>query len=227
MFSALFGIERKRRKALVQTRSAVMRAYLETPLPAPRRACAEAQLVALDFETTGLDVDSDHILSIGLVGIERMAVQLRSARHRLIAVNTAIPESSAVIHGITDDQAARGDALDARLPWLLDALAGCAIVVHHAAIEREFLDAACQRLYGTPFVARFIDTEVLARRAMARRQQPFRGRDLRLFNLREAYHLPRYPAHHALSDALATAELFLALAAESNPAGKSLLGDFF
>jgi len=67
---------------------------------------------------------------------------------------------------------------------------------------------------------------VLARRAMERRQQPFRARDLRLFNLRASHHLPRYPAHNALSDALATAELFLALAAEANPAGKAMLGDF-
>jgi len=110
---------------------------------------------------------------------------------------------------------------------LLDTLAGRAILVHHAAVERDFLNAACERLYGVPFVGRFIDTEALARRAMERRQQPWRGTDLRLFNLRRAYRLPRYPAHNALSDALATAELFLALAAEANPAGKATLGDFF
>ena len=43
--------------------------------------------------------------------------------------------------------------------------------------------------------------------------------DLRLFNLRPRYNLPRYKAHNALSDAIATAELFMALAAEMAPGG--------
>jgi len=62
---------------------------------------------------------------------------------------------------------------------------------------------------------------------MERSQQPIRGTDLRLFNLREAQQLPRYRAHNALSDALATAELFLALAAHADPAGKAAIGDFY
>jgi len=114
VFSALFGIERRRRKALERTRSATMRRYLETPLPAPRSACADAQIVALDFETTGLDAGRDQILSIGLVLIDGMAIQLHTARYCLIAPDAPIPESSAVIHGITDDHAAGGEALPTR-----------------------------------------------------------------------------------------------------------------
>lgn len=231
MFSALFGLERRRRRALAQTRNqsgaVPLRGYLETPLPSRRTACVDAEIVALDFETTGLEASKDRILSIGLVSIERMAVRLATAEHHLISCSGPIPESSAVIHGITDDRAAEGDALRERLPHLLKALAGRAILVHHAAVERQFLDMACRRLYGAPFVARFIDTELLARRAMERRQQPLRGTDLRLFNLRSANNLPRYPAHNALSDAIATAELFLAMAAQADPAGRAQLGDFF
>ena len=50
--------------------------------------------------------------------------------------------------------------------------------------------------------------------------------DLRLFNLRERYHLPNYKAHNALSDAISTAELFLALAAESGDLAKHRLQAF-
>ena len=59
-----------------------------------------------------------------------------------------------------------------------------------------------------------IDTEVLARRRLQRRNQPYRPGELRLSGLRERYQLPRYRAHNALSDALATAELFLAITAD-------------
>ena len=55
-----------------------------------------------------------------------------------------------------------------------------------------------------------IDTLTLARKWLARRNKEPEQGALRLYALRERYGLPRYNAHNALSDALATAELFLA-----------------
>jgi DNA polymerase-3 subunit epsilon len=40
------------------------------------------------------------------------------------------------------------------------------------------------------------------------------------------YGLPQYKAHNALYDALATAELFLAMAAEIAPGGNHQIGSF-
>jgi DNA polymerase-3 subunit epsilon len=70
-----------------------------------------------------------------------------------------------------------------------------------------------------------IDTQVLARRRFERRDQPYQPKDLRLFNLRTTYGLPRYQAHNALSDALATAELFLALTADMAQNGHCRLNE--
>ena len=56
---------------------------------------------------------------------------------------------------------------------------------------------------------RILDTLAIEKKRMLRRQQPLVANQLRLFNLREQYGLPRYKAHNALEDAIATAELFL------------------
>lgn len=226
MFDTLFGPEGRRRRLLRGNPSGPMRRYLEQPLPPMRARCADIDIVALDFETTGFDPNADHILSIGLVQVSSLAIRLGSARHQMVRSKRPIPEASVVIHGITDDAAAEGAPLEQLLPELLDTLAGNAVLVHHATIERSFLDVACRRLYSTPFNARFIDTEYVARRSMQRRHQPIGRGNLRLFNLREHYHLPRYPAHNALSDAFATAELFLAMAAEKSPNGSATVADF-
>ena len=85
--------------------------------------------------------------------------------------------------------------------------------VAQSMVEHGFFDQACRRLYGQPLLVRVADTQVLARRALDRGNQSYGGGDLRLAALRSRYHLPRYPAHNALSDALAAAELFLALTA--------------
>ena len=44
--------------------------------------------------------------------------------------------------------------------------------------------------------------------------------------MRKRYGLPQYKAHNALNDALATAELFLAMASEIKPEGKAPLKEF-
>ena len=54
------------------------------------------------------------------------------------------------------------------------------------------------------------ETVGLEHRLLTRRDQPILQGDLRLQACRERYGLPPLPAHNALSDALATAELLLA-----------------
>jgi DNA polymerase-3 subunit epsilon len=221
----LFVKQQARRRALRHAADGPLHTYLSVPFPAARTRCCDLGIMALDLETTGLDPASDSILSIGMVTIDNMAVRLDTAWHQLVRIYHAIPEASAVIHGITDDQAVGGLPLEQVLPELLTRLAGKVILVHHAAIEQRFLDQACHTLYGSGFLAPLIDTEVLARRQLERRHQPFRPLDLRLFNLRTRYGLPRYPAHNALSDALGTAELFLAISAGLHPGQQCRLKD--
>jgi DNA polymerase-3 subunit epsilon len=69
-------------------------------------------------------------------------------------------------------------------------------------------------MYGAPFMCPTIDTLILAQRVFERQNHTIQVADLRLFNLRSRYHLPRYRAHNALNDALAAAELFLAMSAD-------------
>lgn len=194
-----------------------LRDYLSVPLPETTTHCDDMEIVSLDLETTGLDAARDRILSLGLVIIKGMSVRLDSAYHQVVKIEQGIPEASAVIHHITDDQSAAGQPIDQVLPELLKVLAGRAMLVHYGKIEQNFLDAACKRLYGGPFIAQTIDTLALAQRSFQLRNHSIQPGDLRLFNLRPRYNLPQYKAHNALSDALGTAELFLAMASEITP----------
>jgi len=217
MLQRFFSLDSLRKRALAKAEPGVLQDYLSTPLTIKQTNCEDLVIVALDLETTGLDPKKDQILSYGLVEIRHMKIRLNTSRHQLISIGEEIPEESAVIHQITDDQAATGISLEAALPELLHRLAGKVMLVHYAAIEQNFLSAACQQLYGAPFVIPTIDTLLLAQRIFERRNHTIQAGDLRLFNLRPRYNLPNYKAHNALSDALATAELFLAMAAEIVP----------
>ena len=226
MFARFLGKDYRRRKVLAKARPGPLADYLATPFPDSRSDCREIEIVALDLETTGLDPRKDVILSIGLVHIDRFSVKLNTAWHSIVRIDRAIPGESAVIHQITDDQAAAGAPIEELLPELLGRLAGKPMLVHYSAIEQNFIDTACRRLYGAPFLIPIIDTLEIGQRVFERRNHLIQAGDLRLFNLRPRYNLPHYKAHNALSDALATAELFLAMADNLYPDRPCPLGEF-
>lgn len=226
MWLRLLSLDYRRRRLLKRASPGALLDYLSTPFPARRMDCHDVEFVALDLETTGLDSRRDEILSVGMVCLKAGRIDLATARHHLVSPDGAIPERSAVIHQITDETAARGDALADVIPTVLSRLAGRVLLGHHVKVEREFLDAACRKLYGAGFLIPLVDTEALVRRWLERRDQPISSGGLRLHALRERYGLPRYKAHNALVDALATAELFCAFTAHANLTGKVPLKRF-
>ncbi len=225
MWSAFFSKNRQRHRILARMTPGPLRDYFAVPFPEKNTALCDTPIVALDFETSGLDPHQHHLVSVGLVAINSLAIELGSAWHQIVFSKHGMTEQSAVLHQITDDTLRHGMDIQQLMPLLLQQLTGKVLLVHHAALELQFLNNICQRLYQQPFLIPYIDTEILARRRHARRDQPTRAGDLRLFALREQYHLPVSAAHNALNDALGTAELFLALIAEIAPRGDARLAD--
>jgi len=216
MLASLLPINFRRNRLLKRLSPGVMHDFYAIPFPQPGDDCRRLEYIALDLETTGIDADQDEILSIGLVGLRGQEVDLQSAQHRLIRPQSAIPEKSAVIHHITDDEAATGESLPEVLAELMPLLAGKVLIAHHARFEMLFLGRACEQCFGTPFMMPVIDTQEVAKRSLERRNISYRAQELRLAELRERYGLPRYRLHNALSDALAAGELFLAQLAQHN-----------
>jgi DNA polymerase III subunit epsilon len=217
MFKFLQSTNQLRQQAWEKARHPVMLKYLSREFPSPKAPWDEIEIVSLDFETTGLDPKNHQILSYGLVTIRKGSIQLASAKHELVRPESQIPEESAIIHHITDDEASTARSLEQVLPELLHNLGGKVMLVHYQKIEQGFLNAACQKLYGSPFIIPIIDTLVLSQRVLERRNHSLEPNQLRLFNLRDSFKLPVYKAHNAFYDALTTAELFMMLEGEISP----------
>lgn len=226
MLSKLLGKNFTRKKYLGKTTSSVMKAFYSTPFPDKNSLLSQVEIVSIDFETTGLDLKKDHVISIGTVDIVKLGVQLQSTYHQLISSNINLPETSVVIHQITDNQLIAGEKIEAVLPRLLQHLSGKVLLAHNAKIEMGFLNRMCHDLYDTKFIMPVIDTQFLAKRSFERNNTGFKNNDLRLFNLRESLNMPAFKAHNALMDAVATAELFLALVSKISPKGNACLKEF-
>lgn len=205
----ILGKDALRRHLLATASSDIMKHYLSAPFPDKKESILNTEIISLDIETTGLDPAKDRIVSIGLVEIKHLGVELDTCWHQVIKTNKSLPERSVVIHQITDDESAGGMNIEAAMSELLKRIRGKVVLVHNTKVEQGFINGACQELYGSGFVMPVIDTQLLAKRSFERRNVPYQGKDLRLFNLRKSLNLPVYKAHNALLDAIATAELFL------------------
>lgn len=215
MFLNPFGLEAKRRRLLQKAPPGPLREFLETPFPSSRSPITGTPLLAVDFETSGLDPRRDHLLSVGHVQVSEGRVELRTAGHWIVRSSRELAGENVAIHQITDDQLATGLPLEEVMASLLRELAGKVLLAHHAAVELGFLREICTKLYGMAPVVPVIDTLQVAKRSFDRQDKPYQGGELRLFNLREDQGLPAYRPHNALCDAIATAELFLVQVAGS------------
>ncbi len=210
MLRHLLGFDMARRVLWARARPGPMKSYYRTDYATLDSPWDHVNFLAIDLETTGLDPRKDEILSVGFVPIRAGAVCLGEARHMLARPTRAIPEQTAVIHGLTDDRMTLAPALADVMPVVLKALTGHVPLAHFATIERCFLSWACRRLYDLPLTVPYVDTLALEQRTLDRRQASISKGSLRLHAARERYGLPRYKAHNAMIDAIAAGELFLA-----------------
>lgn len=175
-------------------------------------------MAALDIETTGLDIEHDAIVSIGVVPMTMTRIQASASRYWVVRPDVELTPESITLHAITHSQVETAPDLESILDELLQALAGRIIIAHCRNIERGFLDAALKARIGEGIEFPIIDTMELEARLY--RKPPSllarllgrtkRNVSIRLAPSRARYRLPRYRAHHALTDALATAELLQA-----------------
>jgi DNA polymerase-3 subunit epsilon len=210
MLERFLTSEQRRQKLLKKAPVGPLADYLSTPFVAPDKPLDQVEFLALDLEATGLDIKQDEILSVGYAVVRNMKVVLGESAHFLVRPTQTIPEQSAVLHGIMDDQSAQGLELAEAVKRILQALKGRVLLAHHGNIETGFINKACERLYDCGVVFPLVDTFAIEFKSLQHRGVTPRNSGLRLASLRAEYSLPRYPVHNALSDAVATAELFLA-----------------
>lgn len=200
------------------TRDTRLRAFYSHGIPSGMSPLQDVPMAALDVETTGLDPARDGIVSIGVMPMTMSRIQLSASQYWVVHPGVELTSESVTIHAITHAQIEVAPDLSVILGELLQALAGRVIVVHCNDIERGFLNAALKARIGEGIEFPVIDTmELEARlhrkppslldRLLARRTQ---ATSIRLAASRARYRLPRYRAHHALTDALASAELLQA-----------------
>ncbi|MEW6686571.1 MAG: helicase C-terminal domain-containing protein [Candidatus Edwardsbacteria bacterium] len=153
--------------------------------------------VALDLETTGINLETSEIIELGAVKVEDGKITQRFSQ--LLKPKGLLPLSITRLTGIKYQDLQNCPLLETILPQLLVFLSEEPLVVHNASFDFGFLKR------HTQFSNEVFDTLELARLLLPTLSNH------KLPTLLEYFAIPFQQSHRALSDAENTAKLFLKL----------------
>ena len=174
----------------------------------------EVDYSVIDLETGGLNAKRDPILSVGIVPIRRGVIMLGESLYTLIASDSEVNLDSLLVHHILQRDLLAAPPFEEALERIDSRLRNDVLVVHHSPLDIPFLKTAYRNSGRRPPRLRVVDTMQLLQRFNRRHSLHHSNESevpLRLAEARAHFGLPAHEEHHALADAIATAELFLLL----------------
>ena len=178
----------------------------------------DAEIVVFDLETTGLSARRDRMCEIGAVRVR--ALEIADTFETYVNPGTALPTEIARLTGILERDLRRAPRPEIATRRFLAFTGDATLAAHNARFDVGFLDGEVERLSGRRVAAAVIDTVWLARRLLVRRSERFS-----LASLAHFFGTSTAPCHRALPDALATAEILLALLGLAQERGARTLAD--
>lgn len=178
----------------------------------------DERFAVVDVETTGLDPAVAEVLSVAVVPVEHARIVVGSALYRTLRPITPPRRENILIHGIRPVEARAGADPDVVIDELVAALDGRVLVAHVATVEQGFLRPLLSRR-GRRLPRVVVDTERLTREVIRREERQVVRDELTLAMAARLFGLPVHRMHHALGDALTTAQVLLAAATHLSPDG--------
>ena len=178
----------------------------------------DAELVVFDLETTGLSAARDRMCEIGAVRVK--ALRLEETFETLVRPGVALPPTIVRLTGLRDAELRTAPRPELAVRRFLAFSGDAPLVAHNARFDVGFLDRAVADLTGKRVAAPVVDTVWLARRLLHRRSERFS-----LSQLAHFFGTSCDPCHRALPDALATAEILVALLGLAQERGARTLAE--
>jgi DNA polymerase-3 subunit epsilon len=197
------------RPLIQRPRSAAAHRYRRFARADEGRPWRSASFAVVDLETTGLDARRHEIISWAVVHVDGGRIPAGAAHSGLVRPRQMPDEGSIVVHGILPADLSAAPSPEIAFDELLDAVTGRVVVAHAAWFEKAFLSRAAARR-GVRWRSPMIDTSVIGRWWLFERDG-YLPRAISLASLTRALRLPAHRPHHAVGDALTTAQAFLAI----------------
>lgn len=171
--------------------------------------------VALDCETTGLNVRSDEIIAIGAVRIVGNRILTSERLELLVRPDKSVPADSVRIHRLRERDLAGGLPLHEAMRQLMRFIGSRPLVGYYLEFDVAMLNRAVRPLLGMGLPQQRIEVSAMYYDYKFHRMPPLQQQnpeiDLRFDTLMRDLGLPQRDAHDALNDAVMAALAFVKL----------------
>ncbi|MEW5904910.1 MAG: 3'-5' exonuclease [Pseudomonadota bacterium] len=191
------------RPKLDAAQAARLAAWQACPVPECKLPFAQARYVVVDVETTGLNLMTDTLISIGAVAVVGGRVVLGDSFSVVLQQQQSSDKSNILVHGISGSAQREGvPPADALLDFL-EYLGDAPLVAFHVAFDETMIRRALRQYLGLSFKHPWLDLAYV---------MPALNRNLVhshrvLDDWIRRYDIQISERHNALADALATAQL--------------------
>jgi DNA polymerase-3 subunit epsilon len=172
--------------------------------------------VALDCETSGLNVRTDEIISIGAVRIVGNRIMTSERLELLVRPERGVSADSVRIHRLRERDLANGLPVDAAVKQLMRFIGSRPLVGYYLEFDLAMLHRAIWPILGMGLPQPKIEVSALYYDYKFRQLPPYQQQanadiDLRFATLMTDLGLPLREAHDALNDAVMAALAFIKL----------------
>jgi DNA polymerase-3 subunit epsilon len=161
------------------------------------------RFVVFDTETTGLNIETDRILSIGAIAISNNIIEVADS-FEMYLKQDAFNAETVEIHGLLKEGNLKKTTENEAIEQFISFLENAVLVAHHAAFDIEMINAALKRMSLPKLKNKSIDTGILYKKLEGKTDNHFN-----LDVLCDEFNIPKSDRHTASGDAFITALLFL------------------
>lgn len=170
-----------------------------------RTSFEHSRYVVVDVETTGLNLMSDKLISIGAVGVVNGRIALGDSFAAVLQQGVSSPRENILVHGISGSKQREGtDPVEALLAFL-EYLGKAPLVAFHVAFDESMIRRAIRQYLGVSFKHPWLDLAYVMPALNSRLMNSHRSLD----DWSGYFNIYNDERHNAVADALTTAQLML------------------
>lgn len=192
---------------LTASQAARLQAWRSLPEASARQPWETGRWVVLDVESSGLDVRKDRLIAIGAVAVVNGKIALADSLDVVLQQSRVSGKDNILIHGIGGVAQRQGLPQAEALLAFLEYLGKSPLIAFHVAFDQAMIGRAMKTYLGLRFEHAWADLAYVAPALYPQLARRYRSLDQWM----DCFRIGNYARHSALADALASAELLLAL----------------
>ena len=165
----------------------------------------QTRFVVVDVETTGLNLMTDTLISIGAVAVVNGRIALNDSFYVVLQQRESSRKENILIHGISGSEQREGALPTDALLAFLEYLGKSPLVAFHVAFDETMIKRALRQYLGISFKHPWLDLAYVMPALYPDLMRSHRGLD----DWTSHFDIRNDDRHNAVADALATAQLLL------------------